>query len=795
MKDMIHNIKKRIKRRRGALAHPLVSIILANGLLAAAFGFALAGCDGLEGMEEDITNCPSGVPIAMSTALSISMNPQDNIDYTKGSGESFLPTITATPILTGAVAGLSTDVRLEWYRSGKDPGTDVLLATKTVTPAFPGIPGTPDEYDLTLDDVNEVGQAAYYVIAIYPAAANPIVQKTSDSILVTVHDPSELTGDYDGDGYPDFWEEAHSSEGYNPYQADTPYGLDLTLKGASPPGAVVLGGNTFMVTGKPDTDGIVEYRVYNSLNDPDQVVVTNIILAAREDNHMKGKNEYNESYERHTTARIYVSPDVTSLTLTTDPTESVPGEDVNASGANLVIEKGANVTITLESVNLTGGAPIALQAGANLTLKLSGTSTLKAGVVNGTSTYDGNTRILDLACAGIQVPKGAALTIVSANNDGSGKLNVTGGSGTGAEKEWIAKIGTWGCGAGIGGGFAENAAAGDITIDNVTVIATGGYNEEDVSPEDTYNWYGAAGIGGGGAWMYAEYPNIGTVNKITIKGDSADVTATARLSGAGIGGGYGIDYVTGEDYVTINIEGGKVIASNTDGNGAGIGGGRSGGDGGIITISGGDVTATSAANGAGIGGGDGCDNGGTITISGGKVTVDNTESGGAGGRGAGIGGGAGGDGGTILIYGAQTQVTAKTLFDGAAIGGGASGNGGIITIEGGTIEATNSGQRGAGIGGGEGSSSGGGGGTITISGGTVTAAGGANAAGIGGGYSGAGGEIHINDPEKGGGDSTGTAKKGTNAYSVGPGSGGRGGTFNGSDTWPSGSDITGWTLE
>ncbi|MGN0038724.1 MAG: hypothetical protein ACI36Y_06315 [Coriobacteriales bacterium] len=73
--------------------------------------------------------------------------------------------------------------------------------------------------------------------------------------------------------------------------------------------------------------------------------------------------------------------------------------------------------------------------------------------------------------------------------------------------------------------------------------------------------------------------------------------------------------------------------------GAGIGGGRYGGDGGVVTITGGTVTATSgtttyASKSAGIGGsseGDSCGDGGTVTITGGIVTATSTGSAGIGG--------------------------------------------------------------------------------------------------------------------------------------------------------------------
>ena len=135
--------------------------------------------------------------------------------------------------------------------------------------------------------------------------------------------------------------------------------------------------------------------------------------------------------------------------------------------------------------------------------------------------------------------------------------------------------------------------------------------------------------------------------------------------------------------------------------------------------------------------------------------------------GAGIGGGNGKAAGTITIHGGE--VTANGSKGGAGIGGGSGvgfdGSGGTITIHGGSVTATG-GENAAGIGGGQGGS----GGNITINGGSVTATGGMSAAGIGGGYDGSGGTITIH-----GGNVTATG--GMSAAGIGDGYGGSGGSF------------------
>lgn len=203
-----------------------------------------------------------------------------------------------------------------------------------------------------------------------------------------------------------------------------------------------------------------------------------------------------------------------------------------------------------------------------------------------------------------------------------------------------------------------------------------------------------------------------------------------RATGAASAAGIGGGFGQVESAIII-INGGTVIANGGEG-GAGIGGGMGGG--GNITIRGGTVTATGGDYGAGIGCGEYASSG-TITITGGDVTAN------GGSQGAGIGKGyrgdqfGGGSNNTIIIISGGT-VKATGGDDSAGIGGGDYASGGIITITGGTVTATGGGW-GAGIGGGDQGS----GGTITISGGIVTANGSDNAAGIGGGHKGSGANI------------------------------------------------------
>ncbi|GHU63255.1 hypothetical protein AGMMS49983_06310 [Clostridia bacterium] len=265
---------------------------------------------------------------------------------------------------------------------------------------------------------------------------------------------------------------------------------------------------------------------------------------------------------------------------------------------------------------------------------------------------------------------------------------------------------------------------------------------------------GAAGIGA---------PAGGSAGEITIR--SGTIEASGGRFSAAIGGGdglYGMDLPESgeakpEDIVGIAGNGGVIaitggeITATAGYKGAGIGGGYAG-NGGKITISGGTVKVLSSNNGAGIGGGY-AGSGGQITILGGEVqSLCNF-------AGAGVGGGDLGSGGEIRIKGGTIDAASDT--DGAAIGGGKGGAGGNIVIEGGEIEAVSQ-LYGAGIGGGSGAS----GGHIEILGGTINAAGGTYGAGIGGGRNGDGGEILI----RGG---SVYAKAGRNASAFGGGEGGK----------------------
>ncbi len=310
---------------------------------------------------------------------------------------------------------------------------------------------------------------------------------------------------------------------------------------------------------------------------------------------------------------------------------------------------------------------------------------------------------------------------------------------------------------------------------------------------DGYN-NGRAGIGG---------DEDKVAGSITINGGTID--ADGDKNGAGIGGG---NHKSG--FKTITINGGNVTANGYSGSAA-IGGGQQNRDcdNGAIIINGGTVKAYGGTQGASIGGGEDR-TGAPITINGGKVIADNSDHHAYvyGLQGSGIGGGSGGTANTILITGGEVEAyagrgaaigggrgkgiksititggkvsaritggkshdTSKDIDGAAAIGGGAYGvQGGPINISGGQVYAYS--NLGAGIGSGQQHE----GGQINISGGDVYASS-MDGAGIGGGYGGDGGEINISNGN-------------VVAHSSGGGAGIGGGSGKDVSTGGNGGDVT-----
>ncbi len=358
-------------------------------------------------------------------------------------------------------------------------------------------------------------------------------------------------------------------------------------------------------------------------------------------------------------------------------TLKVMGNDVH-----LIIPDGVTLTVT-------GGVKVELKDNAVLNIygqaansgQLIATNSNDgaAGIGSGGATDDGNAGMINIHGGTINATGntyGAGIGGgdnhgfgLQANNSG---LNVYGGSVTAQGGKYA---------AGIGSGDEAPDFAGYVTVYGGIVNATGGTD--------------GAGIGGG---------NEGKGGIVDIYG--GEVTAQGGVNGAGIGGG------DEQSNTQVNIYGGVVNATGGV-DGAGIGGGcynQNIGEpdnfsGGYITISGGTVIAQAIndSHAAAIGGGGNAGCSGNITISGGNVTATSWS-------GAGIGASVGGKCNAIVI---SNGTISADSFGGSGIGSYYQHSGGSIEISGGTVTAIG---RKCGIGGYDGT-------VITISGGEVTASG------------------------------------------------------------------------
>ena len=391
-------------------------------------------------------------------------------------------------------------------------------------------------------------------------------------------------------------------------------------------------------------------------------------------------------------------PETGVLTITGDVTVAM-AEGKTSTGQRIVVADSCKVTLNGVDIKAAekSGPGILIRAESNVNIVLA-----KGSTNNVTGAHGSDINATSGGYAGIEVEflfeegespsnKMASLTI-----SGSGTLNATGGPNA----------------AGIGGSNSLNGSRGRGLYGNITI---NGGNVTAVSPGS------GAGIGSSnnpnGGTSIGSYKATGNNawGTITINGGSVNAKSTG--SGAGIGGGNHVDSSK------IVINGGTVTADGAAGIGCGIGSSKNKGyasnDKGPgyyyadVTITGGNITATSNDIGAAIGGGMYCDaiiniSGGTINATGGD-REGKTHHGGAG-----IGGGYLGHADITITGGEITAVGG----DGAAgIGSGGSPNSneerGVngrgttdittvdftkIEISGGKIDATGGVKGGAGIG-------------------------------------------------------------------------------------------------
>lgn len=299
------------------------------------------------------------------------------------------------------------------------------------------------------------------------------------------------------------------------------------------------------------------------------------------------------------------------------------------------------------------------------------------GLYNGWYVVTGNSEYKVLNVLGddvhLLIPNGVTLTLtggVKLESDAttSHKLTIYGQTNNTGK---LTVTNSYSNAAGIGGG--EGASCGTLVIHGGTINATGGEN--------------GAGIGGGSGQ--------GFYGQLTIYGGK--VTAQGGEHGAGIGSGKDCSGIAGFMYIyggVVNATGGQWAA--------GIGGGYCG-DGAVLNIHGGEVTGTAGRHSAGIGGG--CYGNGIETyIKGGTIVTNGTLGGGDGSlhSGKGNGGLIEISGGNVTARGRYT--TSADDSTGAGIGCGNRGESATIVISGGQVWAYGGEENGricpAGIGGG-----------------------------------------------------------------------------------------------
>ena len=269
-----------------------------------------------------------------------------------------------------------------------------------------------------------------------------------------------------------------------------------------------------------------------------------------------------------------------SLTVTGGSCGAGIGGGRNRAGSNIAI-RGGTVTATggSEAAGIGGGYN---GAGSNITIS--------GGTVTATGGNEG------AGIGGGAYGTGSNITISEGTVTATATADVT--------KKYSS------AGAGIGGG--KNGAGSNISISGGTVTS--------VSTAASPKGFAGAGIGGG---SYKDGNNISISGGTVIA--TSSTTGEGGYSGAGIGGG---DGGNGRD---ITISGGTVISTSSatgEGgfSGAGIGGGECG-YGSNITISGGTVTAIASASdysGEGIGNGSRNTNESIITVTGGNVKASSS---------------------------------------------------------------------------------------------------------------------------------------------------------------------------
>lgn len=415
------------------------------------------------------------------------------------------------------------------------------------------------------------------------------------------------------------------------------------------------------------------------------------------------KNQNKDSEDADAGIMTYEAPAPTTLTSAVATAIRNVIKIIN----NVAGEKNAlNITLNNAKIESDSKAAMNISGKGDVNIELNGSNVLTSGKIHAgleknDEDSDGRLTIRDDlrndGTAKTGEEKKAEEDAVAAGESGDavkdvGSLTATGGSDD-----------SYG-GAGIGGGSTSTSS---IVIDGGKITATGGMegagiggsgygaggklNKDD--PDDrsqtiTINGGNivANGIGGGGRGSNGR----GGFGAVTINGGHIQ---SVNDKGAGIGGGWGIQYAGGAD---VLITGGEIEAEGLGG--AGIGGGGSHSDGGVNAgVEGGDakveirgkntiIKKAVGSIGAGIGGGSASNSRHPYLYKGGSAEIEITDGatvqeavGGSGGAGIGSGAGRGFQSDktyahvtikNAMVESAKSGLPSKGNIYGAGIGGG-----------------------------------------------------------------------------------------------------------------------------
>jgi len=167
MNNIFKNLKNNLIKRGGSGRSRFVSK-LSQAILAASLGFALAACEEMTGLSENINN--AGSEANASAILSLNDVSPPSFTYFTGSDNPVLST-------SASLVGATGKVKFQWYKIGLD-GTDVPLGDPEIKDPETLVTYTPD--------VSTEGQNSYYVVANYPATGTASLESRSSSAEVVV---------------------------------------------------------------------------------------------------------------------------------------------------------------------------------------------------------------------------------------------------------------------------------------------------------------------------------------------------------------------------------------------------------------------------------------------------------------------------------------------------------------------------------------------------------------------------------------------------------------------------------